>query len=146
MQYLNRRSSARLKGTQHLRAERQKSTQESYEHVYPGEKTVEWIKSLFNKNITEKHWDAHLRILSALISKRGVRTLNNAHSYNIVNDVSRLNTQIEGLNNNRIKVPEHWLPQQEAFKNITQGQQAVWTRTKLLTPFQGLSPFLTTPD
>ena len=34
----------------------------------------------------------------------------------------------------------------EGFKNITQGQQAVWTRSKLLMQFQGLSPFLTTPD
>ena len=42
-QHLNQRLSARLKGIQHLRAERQKSIQEWYEHVYiPGEKTVEW--------------------------------------------------------------------------------------------------------
>ena len=60
--------------------------------------------------------------------------------------MSRLNTEIEELNHNRIKALEDWPPQQEGFKNITQGQQAAWTRTKLLMPFQGLSPFLTTPD
>ena len=71
-QHLNQRLSARRKGIQHLRAERQKSIQEWYEHVYiPGEKTVEWYKGLFNNNPTGQHWNADFSNLSALISEQG---------------------------------------------------------------------------
>ena len=71
-QHLNQRLSARLKGIQHLRAERQKSIQEWYEHVYiPGEKTVEWYKGLFNNKPTGQHWNADFSNLSALISEKG---------------------------------------------------------------------------
>ena len=70
--HLNQRLSVRLKGIQHLRAERQKSIQEWYEHKYiPGEKTVEWYKGLFNKKLTENHWNADFSNLSALISEQG---------------------------------------------------------------------------
>ena len=71
-QHLNQRLSARLKGIQHLRAERQQSIQEWYEHVYiPGEKTVEWYKGLFNNKLTGQHWNADFSNLSALISEKG---------------------------------------------------------------------------
>ena len=71
-QHLNQRLSARLKGIQHLRAERQKSIQAWYEDVYiPGEKTVEWYKGLFNNKPTGQHWNADFSNLSALISEQG---------------------------------------------------------------------------
>ena len=71
-QHLNQRLSARLKGIQHLRAERQQSIQEWYEHVYiPGEKTVEWYTGLFNNKLTGQHWNADFSNLSALISEQG---------------------------------------------------------------------------
>ena len=71
-QHLNQRLSARLKGIQHLRAERQKSIQEWYEDVYiPGEKTVEWYTVLFNNKLTGQHWNADFSNLSALISEQG---------------------------------------------------------------------------
>ena len=71
-QHLNRRLSTRLKGIQHLRAERQISIQEWYEHVYiPGEKTVEWYKSLFNNQPTDNRWNADFSNLSALINRQG---------------------------------------------------------------------------
>lgn len=71
-QHLNRRLSARLKGIQHLRAERKISIQEWYEHVYiPGKKTVEWYKSLFNNQPTDHRWNADFSNLSALINRQG---------------------------------------------------------------------------
>ena len=71
-QHLSRRLSARLKGIQHLRAERQNSIQEWYEHVYiPGEKTIKWYENLFNETIAGHHWNADFSNLSALINKQG---------------------------------------------------------------------------
>ena len=71
-QHLSRRLSARLKGIQHLRAERQNSIQEWYENAYiPGEKSIKWYESLFNETITDHHWNADFSNLSALINEQG---------------------------------------------------------------------------